>query len=80
MNTEQFIKNNIIKELTKQGASPYNAEQAAERALLEHKRRSDLGKDAFGELLRIASMHAKSFDPTFTYVQPRPKVMTRFKS
>lgn len=71
MNNRQFIKSNIIKELTLQGATPYNAERSADYALGDFRRKSDLGKDPFGELLRIAAKQAMSFDPSFSFVMPK---------
>lgn len=76
----EFIKRNIMNELMRQGASPGNAEQAADFAVLEYKRRTDLGKDTMGELLRIAGVMAKKYDNEFNFVQPKPKVYRRVKS
>ena len=73
MQPTEFIKRNIMAELMKQGASPGNAEQAAEFCITEYKRRTDLGKDPMGELMRIAGAMAKKYDSDFNFVQPKPR-------
>lgn len=80
MNPVDFIHRQIVTELVRQGCGAANAAQAADFAVLEYRRRSDLGKDAFGELLRVAGVMATKADSEFKFVQPKPKVIKRFKS
>lgn len=79
MQPTEFIKRNIMAELMRQGASSVNAEQAADFAVLDFRRRTDLGKDPMGELLRIAGVMATKYDSEFKFVQPKPKVYRRVK-
>lgn len=61
MHPIDFIKKNIITELKKQGAMPGTAMNAADYAAGEYKNIAHLGKDPYGELLRLAGAHAMKY-------------------
>lgn len=80
MNQIDFLKKNIVAELAKQGASIIVAQDAAEYAAWQYRTITDVGKDPFGELVRVAGNMAMKNQPGFRYVQPKPKVTRRFKA
>lgn len=79
MNPIDCIKKNIISELTTQGASPVNAQQAADYAAGQYRTTTDFGKDPYGELLRLAGAMAMKNQSGFRFVQPKPKVSRGFR-
>lgn len=80
MNPIDCIKKNIVSELTTQGASPVNAQQAADYAAGQYRTTSTLGKDPYGELLRLAGAMAMKNQPGFRFVQPKPRVSRGFRA
>lgn len=80
MNPIDCIKKNIVTELTKQGASVVTAQNAAEYAAGQYRQIPNLGKDPYGELVRLAGAMAMKNQPEFRYVQPKPKVTRSFKA
>lgn len=80
MNPIDCIKKNIVTKLTKQGASVVTAQNAAEYAAGQYRTTSTLGKDPYGELVRLAGAMAMKNQPGFRYVQPKAKVNKRFKA
>ena len=80
MNQIDCIKKNIVTELTNQGASVVTAQQAADYAAGQYRQIPNLGRDPYGELIRLAGGMASKIQPEFRYVQPKPKVNKRFKA
>lgn len=77
MNPVTFIKNQVIAELVKQGASPGTAQMAADYAAEHYRVSSGLGKDPFSELIYRAGQHAMSHQPDFKFRQPKPPAKPR---
>lgn len=77
MKPVEFLKRQVITELTKQGASPGTAQNAADYAAEHYRISSGLGKDPYAELIYRAGQFAMKHQPEFKYVQPKPPAKPR---
>lgn len=71
MNPIDFLKQNVIRELVKQGASPGTAQTAADYAAQQYRTTTTIGKDPYAELIRLAGAMAMKRQSDFRFVMPR---------